>query len=302
MENNNFGNIQQFKNKKITRIILNIILGVGFLAIFGYYTLSAPFGNKDVIIHITNGQSIDSVSEELQAKKAIRNKLSLKIFIKILKSGKGIIRGDYLIKKNSPAWVIAWQIGRGKHNIEPIKIMIKEGSTNEEIANILADKLAGFRKDLFIAGTEDKQGYLFPDTYFFFPLDQSKEIIDKFLSNFKLKTNNIELGSKNISDIIIMASILEREASGENDINIISGILWKRISIGMPLQVDVDRSTYTKKGLPEKPINNSGMVSIKAAINPTDSPYLYYLHDKNGNVHYAKNFEEHKKNINNYLK
>lgn len=99
-----------------------------------------------------------------------------------------------------------------------------------------------------------------------------------------------------------MASILEGEAKGKEDIGLISGILWKRISLGMPLQVDVDRSTYEKKGFPVAPLNNPGLMSINASLNPIASKYLYYLHDKNGKVHYATSYEEHKRNINNYLK
>ena len=99
-----------------------------------------------------------------------------------------------------------------------------------------------------------------------------------------------------------MASILEGEANGKEDIYIISGILWKRINLGMPLQVDVDKSTYKEKGLPSEPLNNPGLLAIKAAMAPESSVYLYYLHDEDGVVHFARSFEEHKKNINDYLK
>jgi UPF0755 protein len=287
--------------------ILNIFLVFGFVVLFFlYYFLSAPYSNKDVIIHVLSGQSINSVSLELENKNAIRNNFTLKVFIKLLKSGKGIISGDYLIKKNSPVWITAWQLSRGHHNIEPIKVTIREGLTNEEIADLLANKLAGFRRDLFLTGGQGKQGYLFPDTYFFFPLDTAQELVDKLSNNFENRIKNLNptiiSSGKNLSDIIIMASILEGEAGGKEDIAIISNILWKRISLGMFLQVDTEKSTYTTKGLPSKPLNNPGLLSIRSAINPIDSPYLYYLHDKNGEVHFARTFEEHKRNIANYLK
>ncbi len=293
-------------NNKRRKWLLNIPIIVGFLLIFVYYFLSAPFGNKDVIIHISPGQSITSVTEKLISENAVRNEFALKVFIKILKKSNGIITGDYLIKKGSPVWIVAWQVSRGHHNIEPIKITIREGLTNEEIALLLADKLAGFRKDLFLSEVSGKQGYLFPDTYFFYPLDTAPEFIEKLSNNFdsriKSLQSSIKQSGKSLKEIITMASILEGEAGGEKDIEMISGILWKRISIGMPLQVDIDKSTYTVKGLPSNPLNNPGLMSIKAAINPINSSYLYYLHDKNGNVHFAKTFEEHKKNIAIYLK
>jgi UPF0755 protein len=292
--------------KKAKNWIPNIFLIIGFVALFSYYLLFAPYGNKDIIIHISNGASINSVALKLEGEKAIRYDFTLKVFIKLLKKGKGIISGDYLIKKNSPVWTVAWQISRGYHNIEPIRIIIREGLTNEDIATMLADKLAGFRKDLFLTGTNNKQGYLFPDTYFFFPLDTTDEIIEKLSNNFEVKIKNlsseINKSGKSTAQIIIMASILEGEASGKEDIRIISGILWRRISLDIPLQVDIDKSTYETKGLPSEPLNNPGLQSIEAAINPVSSSYLYYLHDKNGGVHYAVTFEEHKSNIAKYLK
>ena len=70
----------------------------------------------------------------------------------------------------------------------------------------------------------------------------------------------------------------------------------------MPLQVDVAPVTYDVKGLPKAPIGNPGLESIKAAISPKASPYLYYLHDKEGKIHYAKTFAEHKQNVVKYLR
>lgn len=306
MENNNLEIIVENNNNIKSWLLKNIPLILIFISLIIYWFMLAPLGNKNTVIHISSGESISAVSSELKENRSIKNELFLKIFIKIFKRGKGIISGDYLIDKVSPVWKVAWQISRGDHNIDPIKITIREGLTNEEIASILADKLAGFRKDLFLSEVDNKQGYLFPDTYFLFPLDTSSEIIDKMSNNFenKIKTISLELdkNSKNLNNIITMASILEGEASGKDDIGIISGILWKRIKMNMPLQVDVYPNTYKEIGLPKNPINNPGLVSINAAINPVSSPYLYYLHDKDGQVHFAKTYEEHKLNIKKYLK
>lgn len=299
----NTDEIKQQQSKFKINILYVFVFIVCLLA---YYFLSAPQNSKDVIVHISSGESVNSISLELKGKNVIRSNFTLKFFIKLLKSGKGIIAGDYLIEKKSPVFVVAWQISRGYHKIKPIKITIREGLTNEEIASLLAQKLAGFRKDLFLVGVYDKQGYLFPDTYFFFPLDTTNEIIEKLSNNFETRikklSGQIDESSKSLKDIIIMASILEGEAGGEGDIATISGILWKRIYMGMPLQVDIDKSTYKTIGLPPSPLNNPGLLSIKASINPINSSYLYYLHDQDGKVHYAATFEEHKRNINKYLK
>jgi UPF0755 protein len=121
-----------------------------------------------------------------------------------------------------------------------------------------------------------------------------------------------------------MASILEAEARTTETRKIISGILWKRMEIGMPLQVDAPfqyiigkntfqlttndlkfdspYNTYKYKGLPPGPIGNPGLDAISATVNPIKTNYLYYLSDVRGNMHYAKTFAEHVINKEKYLK
>jgi UPF0755 protein len=243
---------------------------------------------------------------DLESKNIIRSPFLVKAMVMSFQSNKGIKRGDYLFEKNTSALKVAWMLARGDHNIAPIKITLREGLTNIQIADILSTKLTAFRRDLFLSDERTKQGYLFPDTYFFFSLTTTDEILDEIAANFKNRIgplqNDIADSSHKLGEIITMASIVEREAKGETDAPLISGILWKRIRNGMLLQVDAEPSTYQVSGLPRNPIANPGLVSIKAALYPKDSPYLFYLHDKNGMVHYASTFAEHRNNINRYLK
>ena len=120
-----------------------------------------------------------------------------------------------------------------------------------------------------------------------------------------------------------MASLLEEEARTTRSRQIISGILWKRIERGMRLQVDavfpyilgkntfeltlddlaVDSpyNTYRYAGLPLGPISNPGLDSLRAALHPVQTPYLYYLSDKNGVFHWSRTYEEHLKKKKLYL-
>ena len=296
------------KNTPIRRnnLILNLILVILCFFIIFYYLLSNPLNKKNVTIHIGPNESLSSVASELKDKNAIRQAFILKIFINIFSSDKRIPKGDYFFTKDLDVWNIAWNLARGDHNVSTIKVTFPEGSTNEQMSNILANLMPNFRRDLFLSSIKSKQGYLFPDTYLFFPLTTTDEMVDEVSLNFgkRIHQLNSEINSsgKSLSDIIIMASIIQKEAKGKVDAPTISGILWKRISINMPLQVDIDRETYSKVGLPSLPISNPGLVSIQASINPVSSPYLYYIHDKGGIVHYAITFAEHKKNIAIYLK
>ena len=162
-----------------------------------------------------------------------------------------------------------------------------------------------FNKDRFLILTKEKEGYLFPDTYNFFKGDNEDDALRLMSANFEKKVAplrpQIVLTGKTEKEIITMASIIEREAKGDADRSLISGILWKRLALGIPLQVDAALETYKTKGLPKSPICNPGLEAIKAAIYPEASNYLYYLHDKDGNIHYARSFEEHKINKLKYL-
>ncbi len=153
---------------------------------------------------------------------------------------------------------------------------------------------------------KDKEGYLFPDTYFFAAFNDEKDVIKTMQENFENKVipflSQIKTSGRSKREIIIMASIVEREAKGNLDRGFISGILWKRLGRGIPLQVDAALETYKKRGLPQSPICNPGLKSLLAAIHPQTSPYLFYLHDKDGNIHYAKNFAEHLQNKLKYLR
>lgn len=291
------------QKNKLANGILFIIFLILFLIFLNYFLLASPSPNKDNTVHISYGESLDKVSVNLENIGVVKNAFILKIFVHLFKSNGGITDGDYLIMKNTPVYKVARQIVYGHHNTEPIKVTLNEGLNNQEISDVLDQKLAGFRKDSFLLSVKDKQGYLFPDTYFFYPLTTSDEIVNQLENNFDKKIKSLNIKDKeNFNDIIIMASILEGEANGEEDSPVIAGILWKRISMGMPLQVDVDKNTYKEKGLPDEPLNNPGLSSIKASLNPVSSSYLYYLHDSDGCVHYAKTFEEHKINIKKYLR
>jgi len=230
----------------------------------------------------------------------------LRVFVFIFSGDKHISSGDYLFKKGKSVLSVAWQLARGIHGVEPIKITFKEGITKADMAKLLAEKIPSFRKDLFLSDKRSKEGYLFPDTYFIYPLSTTDEILNDITSNFNKKIasidKDIKASGKSLSDIIIMASILEKEAKGKEDAPIISGILWKRIKLGMPLQVDAAPKTYDESNLPRSPISNPGLSSILYAIHPESSPYLFYLHDDFGQVHYAVDFSEHRSNIAKYLK
>jgi len=199
----------------------------------------------------------------------------------------------------------------------PVKVTIPEGYTVKDIARKLRP-FKNFDQENFLAVASKYEGRLFPDTYFLGGMENENDVLRMMLNNFYKKVGKTD------EKILIMASILEKEAKKKEDMEIISGILWKRLSNDIPLQVDSTLSyyngktseqmtkedlsfdspynTYIYKGLPPTPICNPGLRAINAAKNPKDSPYWYYLSDNDGNIHYAKTLEEHNANKKRYLK
>ena len=220
---------------------------------------------------------------------------------------------------------------KGKFGLIAKKITIPEGTSSYEIAEILERELPAFNAKDFINEVEDNkyEGYLFPDTYFLTPNTKSSEVIFMMRENFARQIQeyqgDILKSQKMLSDIVIMASIIEEEANGTLESKrVVSGILWKRLRLEMPLQVDApfayyngknsytltkedladdhEYNTYVNKGLTPTAITNPSIDSLRAAIAPTQTAYLYFLSDKKGNMYYAKTFEGHKKNRELYLR
>lgn len=173
------------------------------------------------------------------------------------------------------------------------------------------------------------EGYLFPDTYQFFGDATVPEVVSIVLKNFEKRLteegifNDIAVQKRSVHEVLTVASLLEREAVTFEDKRIVAGIIAERISRNMPLQIDASLmyvtgrgshlltqddlaldspyNTYKFKGLPPGPIANPGIDSMKAALSPQKTPYLYYLSGSDGVIHYAKTFEEHKKNRQKYF-
>lgn len=278
--------------------ILKLLISASIALIVAIFLASLPprdfpVGEK---IHIPENFSLTAVSNLLAKKDAIRSPFLFKAIVTLLHGQGGIIAGDYLLKKSENVWTISRRVTEGDQQIDPIKVTIPEGSTVNDIAWVLLKKIPDFNAPHFVSIAHSYEGYLFPDTYLFYPNTSPAEMVKKMRKTFDVKFKNIS------KDTVIMASIIEKEVSKYEDREIISGILWKRLKEGMLLQVDVAIETYKEKGLPKFPIANPGTLAIKAAENPVKTKYYYYLSDKEGVTHYAVTYDGHKANINKYLR
>lgn len=302
------------------RTTVALIAAAALLGLSVLVLLTPPVrfpGNQ--IIRIEEGMTLEEAARELDAEGVVRSPTLLKLFVRVVSSQHSVIAGDYFFEEPQGTIAVARRITTGDYGLTPVRVWVPEGVSIVDIAGILADSFNTFDTQTFLELANGMEGYLFPDTYFFLPNVDAKEVIARMHDNFTDKIEplkwKIRASRRSLEDIITMASIIEKEASDPEARRLISGVLWNRIEIGMPLQVDVTfdyingkntfdlteedlnidspYNTYVYPGLPPGPIGNPSIDAIEAALEPTASDYLYFLADLNGEVHYSVTFEEH---------
>ena len=300
------------KDKKLSSIVFGII---GFIFIIILFTLwssrtipsTFPVGTNFVV---EEGENLRSISSRLQNENYIKSALLFRAWISFLGRDRHIQLGVYSFDKPLVLGAVIKKLVSGNPDAPLISITIPEGSTYVEIADLIKKELPNFSIEVFNKKVLEKNanGKLFPSTYYLLPSTKEERIIDIMTETFNKKykdsfsNSKIDAPLKNKEEIIVLASILEGEAKTFVDMKMVAGILLKRLSLNMSLQVDAAKETYKTKGLPVEPINNPGTVAIGAVLTPTSSNYLYYITGNDGIMHYSKTFEEHKKNIQKYLK
>lgn len=319
------------QDKKYVHTYIKIcigLLGVGLLFLWISYPPVRSIESSSNIVRVERGETLTSVAQKLYEGKYIRSKAVFETMVMLVPGKSHVVYGDYYFDKRVPVWVIASRMSNGVYNISQIRMTVWEGMSVNEISLLVETLVPSIDAQDFKLKARDFEGYLFPDTYFISPFSTSDDIIKKMQENFDLKIRSIESeitsSGRSVEDIIIMASIIEKESKGNGDQNTISGILWNRINEGYPLQVDASflyllgkesadltlldlktdspYNTYLYKGLPPGPIGNPGMQSIMAALYPEKTEYMFYLHSPNGTLHPAKTFAEHVQNKQKYLK
>jgi len=318
-------------NRKLrtTLIIIDIGLIVVFICLlFFYYHLLVPlnkFGEQKLII-IEKGEGVEEIAKNLKTEKIIRNKWSFVYYTWLKNQEDKLQAGKYLL---SPAMTIAEIISKlssGEVVQDWAKLTIPEGWTNKQIKQRLIN--------LDLISSEENiplelQGYLFPDTYYFDQESTLEEVITRMRNNFDAKVDQkllseIEKQDKTVYDILLLASLLEKEVRGYEDMQIVSGIFWKRLENNYPLQscatiayilnqdkwrysyedtrIQSPYNTYLHAELPPTPINNPGLLAIKAAIYSQQSEYNFFLTDpETGETVFSKTLKEHNANKRKYF-
>ncbi|MFA5962095.1 MAG: endolytic transglycosylase MltG [Parcubacteria group bacterium] len=328
------------RKKIILGFLLVFILAIlgGFFYVRNQIYYSHGVQKQVILFEIKKGEGNEVIATNLGNKGLISGKVYFYYYIYRAKLINRIMPGSYLLSGNLTIPEIAHAITNPE--TQAVRITFPEGLTAKNMAEIIrknnfdGDGFSAltssipdsFRKRYaFLADPEvtSLEGYLFPDTYFFKKDLTAEAIAKKMLDNFENKLDEtllteIKKQNKKLSDVITLASIVEKEVPTEADMKIVAGIFENRLAVDMPLQSDATLSyilndtidshsleqlktispynTYTNKGLPPGPIANPGSQAILAVIYPQKTDYTYFLTAGTGEdkkTYYAKTYDEH---------
>lgn len=339
------------------RLFLNIIF-VGILLFAINYAFQTAFKSsydivteqskkqsesniKEVKIEIKEGASTQEIAEAVYNGGLTENKLWFRLQSKLLKFDGKYKEGVYSLNTTMDDKIMQSLTANKKLERESIKVTIPEGFTVKQIAARL-EELELVKREEFMKAVNERdydyeflkniasnkksklEGYLFPDTYFFYDDVTAHEVVIKMLNRFEEITDQYTQELDNLSysfdDVIIIASIIEKEAKLEEERAIISGVMYNRLKDAMKLQmcstvqyalekktaslsygdlaVESPYNTYKYTGLPTGAICSPGEASIRAAFQPEEHDYYYFVVKdlQEGSHAFSKTAEEHNNN------
>ena len=302
--------------------ILACALGLGWFAYAVYGDASSPKETTQIVV--AQGSTFTQVANQLAEAGVVSNAFSLRLLAKMEHADTNVHAGAFRFAPHQTPKAVLNALLTGGAQVAAW-VTIPEGFTAAQIAQRLHENGIGQEdqlKDYFLG--HRLEGYLFPSTYLV-ALDATPEQIahelgDEFNKQLPADARERAKALKiSLAQGVTVASLVEREAKADADRPMIAGVIYNRLKLGMPLQVDatieyalpkhktelsfadlkIDSpyNSYTHEGLPPTPIANPGRASLEAAFHPTHTDALYYVYCGNGHHRFAKTLQEHQANV-----
>jgi UPF0755 protein len=248
--------------------------------------------------------------------------IMFQLLTRVMKIDEKLQSGEYQFSSSENLLQIIDKLVKGKVVLH--KVTIPEGYQVKQIARLLDDnEIAEFEEimQLVQEKNEFREGYLFPDTYVFPRNFGAANVLKKMYNNFqqvvyeKIDPEQDFPGGLNFHEIIILASIIEKEAQGDQDKPKIASVFYNRLEKGMRLQscatiqylldkpqerltqqdleIESPFNTYLNSGLPPEAIGNPGLNSILAAVQPAEEEYMYFVLGEEGEHIFSRTYQEH---------
>jgi len=322
----------------IAGLIITLFVGIWWTTA----TKAPSTNSEEIRFIINRGSSAEKIGSDLADEGLVKSALAFKIYTQLNDYTRNIPPGEFLVPQNlsleelinhllkgpEEYWVT---IPEGLRREEVVERFI-------EGLGLVAEEAVEFRSE-FLSASKNQEGYLFPDSYLFPPDISAAKVVTRLTNTFDSKTakefaQNLDKSNLNLQQAVILASVIERETKTSEERPVVAGIYLNRMEIGMALQADAtaqyamankrcaNRSgcdwwqtpsradleidspynTYQITGLPVAPIANPGITSLMAVVDPEASDYFYYIHDDDGQIHYAKTLAKHNANVSRYLR
>jgi UPF0755 protein len=320
--------------RRIGRGVALALLAVALVAAFFLFD-TYPTGNwVGKLVLIPKGSRLPGVIGILRENGILPHPVAFRALVLLTGSGRQIRYGEYVFATPPSAFDTWRRLTRG--DVIKHEVMVPPGANLYDIAKLL-EKEKLVPAELFLAAAsspdilrrlgipgESAEGYLFPDRYFFVKPVTPEEILEFMVRQFRKKIPpdaEKHAGEMDLSlhQIVTSASIIEKETGVEGEKPIVSAVIRRRLAIGMPLQMDptviygvkrfdgtVTRkdlrtagpyNTYLNLGLPPGPIANPGLASLAAALNPSNTEYLYFVSKNDGSHTFSRTLAEHNRAV-----
>lgn len=310
-----------------------VVLILLFFFLINLFQAPSDVDKQMVRFVIPKGQALSIIAARLEEENLIKNKWAFRFAVYKNNLVDKIQAGSFELSANMNTWQIAQALTVGTNDLW---ITLPEGWRREEIVESLSKQgLNNFKTEEFLNLSKGLEGQLFPDTYLVPREISSTQLLSLLKNTFTNKVTSAlseELANSKMSlnEILTLASLVQRESANDAEMPLVAQILFNRLTINMPLQVDAtlqyikgynktegswwqtpladDKkldslyNTYKYSGLPPGPICNPGLAAIKAVLKPSVTEALYYIHDKSGKIHIANTLNEHNANVNKYLR
>lgn len=330
------------------KILIYLVIGlIGIIAILGgattYYLNKKIGGTEEIIVSLPSNSSISSVTKLMHKNGILKPSFLFKPFLKLysIALNEKLYIGTYKFSPDNTNLDVVRAIFTGKQRFI-VKLTYPEGISLKDFASITAKNLGIDSLEFIRYAKSDSllkankipgksvEGYLMPETYFFYWKFPVKEVINKLLSQqleewnkrFKEKVKSSPMTKH---EILTLASIVEAESPVRSERPVIAGLYLNRLKINMKLDADPTVSyalggkrklslkdletespynTYRNHGLPPGPINSPSLSSIEAVLNANDNSYLYFVAvgDGSGRHNFSRNYTQHLQNVAKYKK
>jgi UPF0755 protein len=320
-----------------------LVVGGGGLVLYARTQLDPPQSShaQTVSVEVKSGETLDQLADDLQAKGVVRNAFWFRWFARFKGLADRLHAGRFKLDSGMGASAVVARLEEAP-DVTIVRVVLAEGLTARQMATRIGSSGVGVTADQYMAEVQNGsfsepflsgrpagaslEGFLFPDTYAIPQGSTAHQVVQMQLDDFAKRTDSLLKSPPHglsVYQLVVLASIVEREARFDDDRPKVASVLYNRLDQGMDLQVDASvlyglgvfgraptsdelhkdtpYNTYLHSGLPPTPISNPGLASLQGAANPAQTGFLFYVSDGCGHNHYSTTQAQHEQQSAQYV-